>query len=138
MAYSEMKIVAKTNKAHVNNVLLFEYLDQARQDWYRFSIKTGVESVVVHAGVSYKKEVFNHNQLLIQTTLDRIGNTSYTLKQNMINHLNELVVTAEVVLTTINRQTRMKVNVPEAFHTLLKENINLNTSQIPNILSIKE
>ncbi len=122
MTYTEMDIVAKTGKAHVNNVALFGYLDQARENWYRYSILQGVESVIVHAGVSYKKEVFDQNKLRIRTTLVRIGNTSYTLKQDIFNHLEELVVTAEVVLTTINRQTRMKVAVPKAIHDLLDQN----------------
>lgn len=126
MSYTELEIVAETGKAHVNNVSLFGYLDQAREEWYRYSILNGVESVVVHAGVSYKKEVFDQNKLRIRTTLERIGNTSYTLKQDMINHLNELVVTAEVVLTTINRQTRMKVAVPKAIHDLIDKDSVLN------------
>ncbi|WP_404332735.1 acyl-CoA thioesterase [Mesobacillus maritimus] len=130
MAYTEMKIVAETGKAHVNNVALFGYLDQARQEWYHYSIMNGVESVVVHVGVSYKKEVFNQNKLSILTTLERIGNTSYTLKQDIVNHLEELVVSAEVVLTTINRQTRMKVPVPEAIRKLLEKDMILNASRI--------
>jgi thioesterase III len=130
MAYTEMKLVAETGKAHVNNVELFGYLDQARQEWYRYSIMNGVESVVVHVGISYKKEVFNQNKLSILTTLERIGNTSYTLKQDIVNHLDELVVSAEVVLTTINRQTRMKVPVPKSIHDLLERDILLDVSQL--------
>lgn len=125
-----MKIVAETGKAHVNNVALFGYLDQARQEWYHYSIMNGVESVVVHVGISYKKEVFNQNKLSIETTLERIGNTSYTLKQDITNHLEELVVSAEVVLTTINRQTRMKVPVPEAIRDLLEQDMILDVNQI--------
>lgn len=130
MAYTEMKLVAETGKAHVNNVALFGYLDQARQEWYRYSIMSGVESVVVHVGISYKKEVFDQNKLTIRTTLERIGNTSYTLKQDIVNHLEELVVSAEVVLTTINRQTRMKVPVPKAIHALLDEDILLDVNKL--------
>jgi YbgC/YbaW family acyl-CoA thioester hydrolase len=130
VAYTEMKIVAQTGKAHVNNVELFGYLDKARQEWYQYSILNGVESVVVHVGVSYKKEVFDQNKLYIRTNLERIGNTSYTLRQNIVNHLEELVVSADVVLTTINRQTRMKVPVPKAIHELLGKNTLLNVNQI--------
>lgn len=125
-----MEIVAETGKAHVNNVALFGYLDQAREIWYRYSILNGVESVVVHAGVSYKKEVFDQNKLRIRTSLERIGNTSYTLKQDIVNHLNELVVSAEVVLTTINRQTRMKVVVPTAIRDLIDKDSVLDLNQI--------
>jgi YbgC/YbaW family acyl-CoA thioester hydrolase len=129
VAYTEMKLIAETGKAHVNNVELFGYLDKARQEWYHYSIMNGVESVVVHVGVSYRKEVFNQNKLSIRTTLERIGNTSYTLRQDIVNHLEELVVSAEVVLTTINRQTRMKVPVPNEIHNLLGKDILLDVNQ---------
>ncbi|SEN20606.1 acyl-CoA thioester hydrolase, YbgC/YbaW family [Mesobacillus persicus] len=119
MAYTEMRIAAETKTAHVNNVSLFEYLDEARKKWYHYSILNGVESVVVHIGINYKREVFNQNKLVVRTTLARVGNTSYTLNQTIVNHLEELVVSAEVVLTTINRQTRTKVKVPQGIRSLL-------------------
>ena len=118
-----MRIVAETKTAHVNNVALFDYLDEARKKWYHYSILNGVESVVVHIGINYKREVFNQNKLVVRTTLARVGNTSYMLNQTIVNHLEELVVSAEVVLTTINRQTRTKVKVPQGIRSLLDQEI---------------
>ncbi|MEH7503052.1 thioesterase family protein [Neobacillus drentensis] len=118
MAYSELNIVAETNRGHVNNVKLVDYLDEARKDWYHYCILLGVEAVVVHIGADFKKEVFNNEKLLVRTWLERVGNTSFTLKQTILNGREELVVSAEVILTTINRETRQKVSVPNEVRRL--------------------
>jgi hypothetical protein len=55
-----LNIVAETNRGHVNNVKLVDYLDEARKDWYHYCILLGVEAVVVHIGTDFKKEVFNN------------------------------------------------------------------------------
>lgn len=119
MTYSEFKIIAESSHGHVSNVKLFEYLDQARKEWYYFCILIGVEAVVVHISTDYKREVFDDERLYIRTWISRIGNTSFTLRQTIVNEGNELVVSAEVVLTTINRQTREKMIVPHDFRSLL-------------------
>jgi thioesterase-3 len=126
LAYSELTIVAESNRGHVNNVKLADYLDQARKDWYHYCILLGVEAVVVHIGVDYKKEVFNNEKLMIHTCIERVGNTSFTLQQTILNNQKELMVSAEVVLTTINRQTRGKVTVPDEVRKLLRTNAVLN------------
>lgn len=120
LTYSVLNIVAETESGHVSNVKLIDYLDQARKDWYHYCILLGVEAVVVHIGADFKKEVFNHEKLLIRTWLKSVGNTSFTLKQTVVNEHKELVVSADVVLTTIHRQMREKVTVPEGIRRLLK------------------
>lgn len=114
MLNSELEIVAETDRKHVSNVKLFEYLDWGRQEWYRFCVSVGVEAVVVHIGTSYKIEVFHGDQLKVETRLERIGNTSFMLKQWIFKQHGGLAVEAEVVLATIDRKTRQKVRVPDA------------------------
>jgi thioesterase III len=118
MAYIEREITAESEYYHVNNVKLYEYLDDARSEWYKYSIFAGVESVLVHINADFKKEIFPKDRLRIRTCLERLGNTSYTLKQTGINQRNEQVVTAEVVLATIDRLKRTKVTVPEDIRRL--------------------
>jgi thioesterase III len=126
MTYTEKNLTAESNKFHVSNVQMYEYLDQARHDWYRYCILIGVEAVIVHISADFKKEIFNRDQLQIRTRLERIGNTSFTLKQVVINNRDELVASAEVVMATIDRQARTKVTVPEELHLMLHQDAPLN------------
>jgi thioesterase III len=121
VTYSELELVAESSKGHVSNVKLFDYFDQGRKEWYRFCIELGVEAVVVHIGVDYKKEVFNNDILIVRTWLERVGNTSFTLMQRMENNHGNLIASAEVVLTTINRQTRVKTTVPQGVRDMLHQ-----------------
>jgi thioesterase III len=118
MAFTEWEITAESKFFHVSNVKLYEYLDDARSEWYKYSVLAGVESVLVHINVDFKKEIFPKDRLRIRTWVERLGNTSYTLKQTVINQRNEQVVSAEVVLATIDRLKRTKVIVPDEIRSL--------------------
>lgn len=128
IAFSEVEIIAESNKFHVSNVTLYQYLDEARQDWYKYCIFNGVEGVLVHISTDFKKEIFDQDVLKIRTWIDRVGNTSFTLKQTVINHQNDQVANAEVVLATIDREKRTKVRVPDEVKSLLND---------PSVLDIK-
>lgn len=127
LTYSELQLVAKTEYYHVNNVKLLEYLDQARKVWYQFCLSLNVEAVIVHISADYKKEVFHNDHLSIRTSIHHIGHTSFTLNQIMLdNKTEELVIETTVVLTTIDRQSREKVRVPDELRDLLNKDLILN------------
>jgi thioesterase III len=125
MAYTEREIIAQSDFYHVSNVKLYEYLDDARSEWYKYSVFIGVESVLVHISAEFKKEIFDQDKLRIRTLLERVGNTSFTLKQTVMNQRDEQVVTAEVVLATIDREKRTKVTVPNEIRKLMEEPLDL-------------
>jgi acyl-CoA thioesterase FadM len=85
LTYSELHLVAESSHGHVSNVKLFDYLDQARKEWYYYCILIGVEAMVVHISTDYKKEVFHNDKLFIRTWIDCVGNTSFTIKQTIVN-----------------------------------------------------
>jgi thioesterase III len=120
MALTEREITAQSNFYHVSNVKLYEYLDDARLEWYKYSISLGVESVLVHINADFKKEIFNQDRLRILTALERVGNTSFTLKQTVMNQHDEQVASAEVILATIDRKKRTKVTVPNEIRKLME------------------
>lgn len=119
MTYTELNVVARTKYFHVGNVEMFGYLDEARMVWYHYFFSLGVEAVVVHVNVDFKKEVFNGDKLYIRTFLERIGNTSFTLKQTVSNVQREEIALSEVVLATIDRDSRKKLRVPDQVRELL-------------------
>jgi thioesterase III len=133
MAFTEIEITAQSNYYHVNNVKLYEYLDDARLEWYKYSVSLGVESVLVHISADFKKEIFHQDQLRIRTALEVIGNTSYTLKQTVMNQRNEQVVSAKVVLATIDREKRTKVTVPHEIREHMDDPSILSFNLVSNI-----
>jgi thioesterase III len=133
MAFTEIEITVQSNYYHVNNVKLYEYLDDARLEWYKYSISLGVESVLVHISADFKKEIFHQDLLRIRTVLERIGNTSYTLMQTVMNQRDEHVVSAKVVLATIDREKRTKVAVPHEIRELMDEPSVINFNLVNTI-----
>ncbi len=129
MAYTEMNITASTETKHVNNVKLLDYLDQARKPWYRTSFENGVESVVVHLEADFKKEVFDGDYLSIITELERIGTTSYTLKQRMEGKNGELFISSKTVLAAIDKVTRLKAQVPPVYRNIIEYEGSLLTAE---------
>lgn len=119
MTYSELHLVAETKRFHINNVEMFGYLEQARRIWYELCKKHGVEGVIVHVEADFKKEIFNQEKINIRTWLERIGNTSFTLKQTVVNEQDDLIVSATTVIATINSDTRTKTPVPDEIRELL-------------------
>lgn len=126
MAYSNYTLQATANDGHVDNVAYLQYLDDARKEWYRYCTQNDVEAMVVHLNASYKQEMFDGEKVRIQSTLNRVGNTSFVLNQTMYNKIEEVVFQAEVVLCTVDIKTRRKVRVPDVIRELLDTNILLN------------
>lgn len=123
MSLFETKVIANAEDGHVNNVTYLEYLEIARKQIYALCISLGVEAMVAHVSANYKKEVFNQDVLTIYNTIEKVGNTSITLKQEMVTENDEPVVSATVVLVTVNQETRQKVTVPDKIRQLEKQNV---------------
>mgnify|MGYP001233681313 CR=1 FL=1 len=114
------QVVAKAKGNHVNNVTYLEYLETTRKKLYAYCISLGVEAMVVNINASYHHEVFNNELLTIETTIEKVGNTSITLSQDLYTEKNIKAVSATVVLVTVNQETREKVRVPDEIRELAK------------------
>ncbi|MBU8907568.1 acyl-CoA thioesterase [Desertibacillus haloalkaliphilus] len=119
MAYSKLHIKAETTSDHINNVMYMEYLEKARKVWYQFCLSHDVRAMVVNINADYKREMFDQERLTIHTETERVGRTSFTLKQTIINEENELVLSANAVLAVVDRQTKAKTHVPQAIRELV-------------------
>jgi YbgC/YbaW family acyl-CoA thioester hydrolase len=121
---SEIEIIVRSTEidvnGHVNNAKYLEYLEWGREDWYEqlgldyYTLKQmGFLTVVVHISADYRREALQNDRLRIRTVVDRVGNTSFVMKQTIDNQRGERVMDAEVVLVTIDPVTRQKVRVPD-------------------------
>ncbi|ARU59886.1 thioesterase [Tumebacillus avium] len=110
---------------HVNNAKYLEYLEWGREEWYERSdlhydefTKLGVQTVTVNININYRKECKQGDLLKITTTPERMGNTSYSLKQEIHNQSGELVADAIVTSVAMDIETRKGRPVPDALRKL--------------------
>ncbi|CEH29954.1 thioesterase [Aneurinibacillus migulanus] len=104
---------------HVNNAKYLEYLEWGREEWYEQAnlpydtfLELGIQTVTVNITINYRKECVQNDQLIITTKPERLGRTSYTLKQEIYNQRNELVADALVTSVTMDSSTRTSRPVP--------------------------
>ncbi|MED4728738.1 acyl-CoA thioesterase [Aneurinibacillus migulanus] len=98
---------------HVNNAKYLEYLEWGREEWYEQAnlpydtfLELGIQTVTVNITINYRKECVQNDRLIITTKPERLGRTSYTLKQEIYNQRNELVADALVTSVTMDSSTR--------------------------------
>lgn len=111
---------------HVNNAKFLEYLEWGREDWYEAQgldyqtlMNHGFVTVVAHVSADYKREAVQNDRLSIQSWIHRVGNTSFTVQQDIWNQRDELVLHAEFVIVTVHPQTRRPVRVPDVLRQLI-------------------
>jgi thioesterase III len=122
---TQMDIIVRSTEidvnGHVNNAKYLEYLEWGREDWYEQhgldynTLKAAnIVTVVVHVSADYRREAVQNDRLTITSWLERVGNTSFVMKQTIHNQHGDLVLEAEFVIVTVDPVTRQKVRVPDA------------------------
>lgn len=105
---------------HVNNAKYLEYLEWGREEWYEQAnlpydafLALDIQTVTVNININYRRECLQNDRLTITTKPERLGRTSYTLKQEIRNQRDELVADALVTSVTMNSSTRTSTPVPQ-------------------------
>ena len=105
---------------HVNNAKYLEYIEWGREEWYEQMglhydkfLEMGIQTVTVNININYRKECVQGDQLTIKTRSERVGKTSYVLKQDIFNQNGELCADAFVTSVTMDIETRKSREVPE-------------------------
>lgn len=110
---------------HVNNAKYLEYMEWGRETWYeqagltydRF-LEMGIQTVTVNININYRKECRQNDHLLIRTFSERVGRTSYALRQEIYNQDSELCADALVTCVTMDAETRTSREVPSDLRVL--------------------
>ena len=106
---------------HVNNAKYLEYLEWGREDLYEclelpysYLLAQDIMTVTVNININYRKEAIQNDRLTIITRFDTIGNTSFTMKQDIIRESDQsLIADAHVTLVTVAATSRQKIPVPQ-------------------------
>lgn len=114
---------------HVNNAKFVEYLEWGREDWYEQNglpydrlHEQGAVTVTVNIDLNFRAECRQGDVLVIRTRPERLGRTSFALRQEIRRREGDvLAADAVVTLVTINPATRASRPVPEALADALRQ-----------------
>jgi thioesterase III len=120
---ASLEIVVRSTEidvnGHVNNAKYLEYLEWGREEWYEKAnldyntfAAMGIQTVTVNINVNYRKECLQNDRLTIKTFPEKVGRTSFTLKQEIYNQHDQLVADALVTSVTMDSQERTSRPVP--------------------------
>lgn len=105
---------------HVNNNAYLEYLDIAKVSFLAEICKdedflSHTPLVLAHIECDFVQPTHRDEQISVQTNLARVGQSSVTLQQQIVNSLGEVKLTASSVLVAIDPQTSKSVPLPQNF-----------------------
>ena len=106
---------------HVNNARYLEFLEEARWTYleqmgisFDSFAKKGISLAVVNININYRAPSVLGDELLVETTLNRIGNRSIVLNQVIHKkHNNKRVIDAEVTFVIIDLSTGKAIQIDD-------------------------
>jgi len=124
MRYGDMD----TN-GHINNVAHFRFFEEGRVQWLAsLNVKadgSGVGPVVAETSANFKKELHYPGVLVVRAFVKRIGNSSYTLQQQLVlAHSPDQVVTeGTCTIVWFNHNTKQSTPLPEKLIAILSDHV---------------
>lgn len=112
---------------HVNNVSFFKYIQAARVNYWdqigltKMHRETNVGPMLASCKCDFKKPLFYPGKLLIESRIEFIKNTSFSLVHRLLNEKNELAAEAQDIMVMFDFNKEAKVPFPYR----LKEKIEL-------------
>lgn len=104
---------------HVNNAKYLEYMEWARFEWIweqGFTLdelrRRAIMPVVVNININYRKELKMREEVTAITTVVKVGEKSFVIRQELYNASEVLVADADVTMVMIDANTRQSVSLP--------------------------
>ena len=121
---------------HVNNALYAEYLMEARVD-LAYDFRGGsltlpdLATVVANQDITYKQPLhYRPEPVAIDTWVERIGHTSYTLGHIVHEPDSDVVyATARTVMVQVDKSTGRPRNIGDPFRLYLEQFVDPGTSE---------
>jgi YbgC/YbaW family acyl-CoA thioester hydrolase len=105
---------------HVNNAKYVEYLEWGREEWYERQglayerlLALGAVTVTANLSLNFRHECRQGEALVITTRPERLGRSSFVLRQEIRKSNGELAADGTITLVTIDPATRKSRPVPE-------------------------
>lgn len=87
---------------------------------HRDFMESGLFAIVRHVEISYESQAFPGDDLTIRTGLVSIGNTSFTVQQQVRNSRHDVVCNAKIVYVSVGTDQR-PVSVPDQWRTMFSQ-----------------
>ncbi|GEC90807.1 acyl-CoA thioesterase [Brevibacillus brevis] len=104
---------------HVNNAKYLEYMEWARFEWIweqGFTLdelrRRAIMPVVVNININYRKELKMREEVTAITTVVKVGEKSFVIRQELYNTADVLVADADVTMVMIDANTRQSISLP--------------------------
>lgn len=113
---------------HMNNAAFLEIFEWARWEWAEqggngfqgMMAELGVGPVVVHADVSFRREVRFHERVRIRTWLEACDHRRGVILQRMFREDGELASEARFTFLTIDLARRKVVDMPAEVRAMVE------------------
>ena len=109
---------------HVNNAVYINWLEHARSkllqdkglDYISITKAWGVRFMTVRTEIDYRRQLMLADQVEVHTSVTKIGNTSFTLRQDVFRQGEDPpVAEARVVIVYTDAKSGEPTPVPEEF-----------------------
>ncbi len=108
---------------HVNNALYLTYFELGRVLYFRKYLPafdtTDVKFVIARAEIDFKKSITMGDEVILETSLDTVGNTSFTFLHRITNRDGTVIyATGKIVAVSID-ENKKPSKVPEELRNLV-------------------
>jgi acyl-CoA thioester hydrolase len=97
---------------HVNNAVYATYLEECRDEWVDLALRDTGDAwdfVLARVAIDFRRELtLDDEEVVVSCRLERIGNSSITLREQVRTRDGELSAEAEAVLVARNREARSR------------------------------
>lgn len=112
---------------HVNNVTYFKYVQASRVNYWEqaglvhLHKSEGIVPMLLSTQCRFIKPLFYPGLVTIRASIAYIKNSSFGIKHQLYNHLDELVAEAEDVVVLLHEHTNEKVSVPDEIREKIRQ-----------------
>lgn len=98
---------------HINNLSYAAYAEIGRAHFFTSLGENAPWFLMAKMELEFQKEGYMHDDLYVVTSVEKLGKTSMTLRQDIVRNDNETIVSTRAVLVCIDRASRSKMTIPE-------------------------
>ena len=110
---------------HVNNAVYATYLEECRDEWVDAALAGAGDSwdfVLARVAIDFRRELrLDDEEVVVSCALERIGNSSLALREQIRTRDGELAAEAEAVLVARDRQAGRSRPLTEAERQALEQ-----------------